>query len=82
MLFHQSGLLDSCAHFGHAENRGDHEHGENDAQQRHAVLPLMHFRRDRNQTQIAFHSRHLPKSVSTPSDTCRIRSAVCAILLL
>ena len=31
---------------------------------------------------IAFHSRHLPKSVKVPSDTCNTRSAVCAILRL
>ena len=42
----------------------------------------MNFSGDGNKTKIAFHSRHLPKSVKVPSDTCNTRSAVCAILRL
>ena len=40
------------------------------------------FGRNGDQAQIAFHSRHLPKSVTTPSDTCKMRSAVWAMLWL
>ena len=42
----------------------------------------MNLCRNRYKTKIAFHSRHLPKSARTPSDTCNTRSAVCAILRL
>ena len=69
-------------HIRHAENRRDKEHRKDDAKQRHAVLPPVHLCRDRDQAEIAPHSRHLPKSVSTPSDTRKIRSAVCAMLRL
>ena len=34
------------AHFRHAENSRDHKHGENDAEQRHAVLPPVNLCRD------------------------------------
>src|SRR5699024_802989 len=76
LLFHPD------AHIRHAENGGNQQDRNHNAEQSHPVLAFAHPGRDRNQTQIAFHSRHLPKSVSTPSDTCKIRSADWAMLLL
>ena len=74
-------------HIRHAEHRCDQKHRNHNAQNRHAILPLAHFSRNGHQVEIAFHfrtahSRHLPKSVKVPSDTCNTRSAVCAMLRL
>ena len=56
-----------------------HKHSKYNAKQRHTILSAVNFSGDGNKTKIAFHSRHLPKSVKVPSDTCNTRSAVCAI---
>ena len=69
-------------HIRHAEDGRDQQHRHEDAEHRHPVLAAAHLSGKRNQAQIALHARHLPKSVTTPSDTCRIRSAVWAMVRL
>ena len=48
----------------------------------HSILAFPHLCRNWDQAQITFHSLHLPKSVTTPSDTRKMRSAVWAMLWL
>lgn len=68
-FFHADG------HIRHTENGCDQQHGDDDAQQCHPILPFLHLSGDGDQAEIVFYSQHLLKSVSTPSDTCKIRSA-------
>ena len=72
----------SYHHVSNTENSCDKKHRNDNTQDSHTILPLAHLCGDGNETKIAFHSRHLPKSVKVPSDTCNTRSAVCAILRL
>src|SRR5699024_1166778 len=61
---------------------GHKQDGNDDAKNHHSILAFPHLCRNRDQAQIAFHSLHLPKSVTTPSDTRKMRSAVWAMLWL
>ncbi len=82
VLFLHHNAFASDRHVCSAENCSHKQNRKNNAKNHHSILTFSYLCRNWDQTQITFHSRHLPKSETTPSDTCRIRSAVWAILWL
>ena len=80
VFFDDPGGFHPDGHIRHTEDGRDQQHRNQDAKHRHPVLAAAHLGGKRNQAQIALHARHLPKSVTTPSDTCKIRSAVWAMV--
>ena len=79
MIIYHKITFCSYHHVSDTENGCNKKHRNNNTQNCHTILLLAHLCRNGDETKIAFHSRHLPKSVKAPSDTCNTRSAVCAM---